>query len=202
MIFGGLFTSVRLKTPALLFELQEHLFAMQKSKSTEIKCLVQHWNPPLDARRSLTQTRVVTREPVSVTTGAVVTSHGVVTLVLTASVLFAALVYICQSQTDSAPLTNRVELRIQSLRCRRAESCRNTEAQCRAVWQKPATLSFELNVKKKNILSRRWWMRLCARPGRSHRVWWVTALLCWTHRDSNCKNSPPCCCAVCQGDNF
>lgn len=97
---------------------------------------------------------MVTREPVSVTTGAVVTSHGVVTLVLTASVLFAALVYICQSQTDSAPLTNQVELRIQSLRSRRAESCRNTEAQCRAAWQKPATLSFELNVMK-NILSRR-----------------------------------------------
>lgn len=73
-----------------------------------MKLLIVFW---LDAQRSLTQAGAVTREPVAVAAGAVETSHGVTALVLTASVRFAALVHICQSQTHSAASANQVELK-------------------------------------------------------------------------------------------
>lgn len=51
--------------------------------------------------KALTHTRVVTREPVTMTTPAVVTSPGVVALVLTSSATSVALVHICQSKTHT-----------------------------------------------------------------------------------------------------
>lgn len=50
---------------------------------------------------TLTQTHVVTRERVSMMTGAAVTAHGVVTVVLTSAVPSAALIHICKSHTHT-----------------------------------------------------------------------------------------------------
>lgn len=48
----------------------------------------------------LTQTVVAVRQPVTITTGAVVTSHRITALVITFPIFFTAFVYICQPEKE------------------------------------------------------------------------------------------------------
>lgn len=134
-------------------------------------------NPP-----SLTHTRVVTRQPVTVTTGAPVTAHGVVTLVLTLSVASAALVHICQSQTHMHTVS-------QSGGARDSEPAVWLDGaalvggvsgtQRLSVGQKLATLSFEHSNSPTLLTCWIWNMKLYSKDVKKtvmNAVWWVTEL--------------------------
>lgn len=66
---------------------------------------------------TLTQTLVVTRQLVSVTTGAVVTAHGVITVMLTGAVPSAALIYIYKPQTHKCTVNQSGRARVIGWSC-------------------------------------------------------------------------------------
>ncbi len=112
---------------------------------------------------TLTQTHVVTRERVSMTTGAAVTAHGVVTVVLTSTVLSAALIHICKSQTHTCAVSQSGGARDSGI----GWSGAGGRSQCWTAGGKSLTLSSERE-------SSETWMWLCAATD-TLRVWWVTA---------------------------